>query len=163
MEVSTEKIWEFLKEVKDPEIPAIDVVEMGVVRDIKWKNNKLCIVITPTYSSCPAMKMIETSIVQTLHSKGILDVSIQTQLFPVWTTDWLNDSTRQKLKEYGIAPPGKEHSTDFLPFSQKLKPISCPFCNSTNTQLKSEFGSTLCKSLYYCKNCQQPFEYFKCI
>jgi ring-1,2-phenylacetyl-CoA epoxidase subunit PaaD len=160
MNWSKEKILELLKEVKDPEVPVLDIVELGVVRDVEFEDGNVRIVITPTYSGCPAMRAIEDEITATLLKNGIKNSSTRTIFSPPWTTDWMSDKTKNKLKEYGIAPPGK--TTAELVDLNTTTTI-CPFCNSENTELKSEFGSTACKSLHYCKECDQPFEHFKCL
>ncbi len=163
MTVSTNRIYEYLKEVHDPEIPVLNLIELGVVRDVKIEDGNVQIDITPTYSGCPAMKMMEEEIVSKLKSKGFHSVTVKQVYSPAWTTDWMTEEAKSKLKNYGIAPPGKVSAEDRNPFHHTPKPIACPYCDSQNTQLTSQFGSTACKSLYYCHNCQQPFEHFKCI
>jgi ring-1,2-phenylacetyl-CoA epoxidase subunit PaaD len=159
------EIWSWLEEVIDPEIPVLNVVEMGIVRDVLMDGDEVIVKITPTYSGCPAMNAIETEIRKKLREKGVETFSVRTDFKESWTTDWMTDHAKQKLKEYGIAPPGKtDDSRDFLTTlkgSQKIVP--CPFCDSMDTELQSEFGSTACKSQYYCNGCHQPFEHFKCI
>lgn len=160
-----DEIWSHLKEVIDPEIPVLNVVEMGIVRDVEWKDEECIVKITPTYSGCPAMNAIENEIRKKLHEKGIHTFRIITDFKESWTTDWMTDHAKKKLKEYGIAPPvGSTDSEDFLmnlKGSQKIVP--CPYCDSLETVLQSEFGSTACKAQYYCNGCEQPFEHFKCI
>ena len=160
MNWSKEKILELLTEVKDPEVPVLDIVELGVVRDVKFKDGNVSVLITPTYSGCPAMNTIENDIMAILHKNGIENITTKTVFSPPWTTDWMSEQTKNKLKAYGIAPPGR--TTAELVDLNTATTI-CPFCNSENTELKSEFGSTACKSLHYCKGCDQPFEHFKCI
>ncbi len=160
MNWSKEKILELLTEVKDPEVPVLDIVELGVVRDVEFKDGNVSVVITPTYSGCPAMNTIENDITATLLKNGIKNSSTRTIFSPPWTTDWMSDETKKKLKEYGIAPPGKT-TAELVDLNTAI--TICPFCNSENTELKSEFGSTACKSLHYCKECNQPFEHFKCL
>ncbi|TVR16976.1 MAG: phenylacetate-CoA oxygenase subunit PaaJ [Balneolaceae bacterium] len=163
--ISKEKIWSYLEEVSDPEIPVLNVVEMGIVREVHVSKNGINVVITPTYSGCPAMNAIEKDIALKLKAKGLENVAIITDFKEAWTTDWMTDGAKFKLKEYGIAPPEKtERDSDFLTNlkgSQKIVP--CPYCDSLNTELQSEFGSTACKSQHYCNDCKQPFEHFKCI
>lgn len=158
-------IWSYLEEVIDPEIPVLNVVEMGIVRDVEWQGDECIVKITPTYSGCPAMNAIENEIRNKLNEKGIDSYRIITDFKESWTTDWMTDHAKEKLKEYGIAPPlGSADSDDFLTNlkgSQKIVP--CPYCDSLETVLQSEFGSTACKSQYYCNGCEQPFEHFKCI
>lgn len=163
MNVSKEKIFEYLKEVADPEIPVINLVELGVVRDIHVENDHLQVDITPTYSGCPAMKMMEQEIVETLNTKGFDNVQVKTVYSPAWTTDWMSEETKRKMNEYGIAPPGKVSREDSNPFQRSERTVACPVCASEDTRLTSEFGSTACKALYHCNNCHQPFEHFKCI
>ena len=162
--ITKETIWNLLKEIPDPEVPAINIVELGVVREVIIHDDSLEIIITPTYSGCPAMKMIEEDIISTLKENGFENIKIKTIFSPPWTTDWMTDETKAKLKSYGIAPPDKLSKEELFPFlSEKKKILSCPYCNSENTVLQSQFGSTACKALYYCNNCQQPFEHFKCL
>ena len=158
-----EQIIEFLKEIPDPEIPVINIVELGIVRDIQISMDQISISITPTYMGCPAMKIIEDDIISILKSKGLMNIQIKTILSPSWTTDWISDEARNKLKGYGIAPPEKASEDKGYLFTKGLKTITCPHCNSTKTEMKSQFGSTACKALYICKACLEPFDYFKCI
>ncbi|MCX6169577.1 MAG: phenylacetate-CoA oxygenase subunit PaaJ [Ignavibacteriales bacterium] len=145
------EIINLLSEIYDPEIPVINIVEMGILRNAFYENEKLIIEITPTYSGCPAMKVIEDEILDLMHSNGYKNVEVKKSYLPAWTTDWMNLETKNKLREYGIAPP--ENRAD----------VECPFCGSSNTKLTSIFGSTACKSLHFCNSCVQPFERFKCI
>jgi ring-1,2-phenylacetyl-CoA epoxidase subunit PaaD len=161
--ISSEEILQILKQVKDPEVPVIDIVELGVVRNVLVEENNVQINITPTYSGCPAMQVIEQEIKDTLKKNGIENFSIKTIFSPAWTTDWLTDEAKQKLKDYGIAPPSgttEQHLNSFI--KGKFNPVQCPFCNSVNTRITSAFGSTACKALHFCNNCMQPFEEFKC-
>lgn len=158
-----QKIWDHLSEVLDPEVPVLNIAELGVLRDIEIDGEQLTVVITPTYSGCPAMKVIEDQIVSVLNEKGYQNIKIKTILSPAWTTDWLTDEAKQKLKKYGIAPPGKASVNKQFLFSEGLKIVACPQCGSENTEMKSQFGSTACKALYVCKNCLEPFDYFKCL
>lgn len=160
--ISLADIWRWLEEVPDPEIPVIHVVEMGIIRDVSLEEEKVVVTLTPTYSGCPAMQVIETDIRTALANKGVAHLEIRTVLSPPWTTDWLTDGAKEKLRAYGIAPP--PHSTDkrFL-LTGEIREIACPRCGSTQTQKISEFGSTPCKALYRCKACLEPFDYFKCL
>lgn len=158
----TKSILELLKNIPDPEIPVINIVEMGIVREVELIEDELNIKITPTYSGCPAMKAIEDEIVNELNAKGFEKVSVKKIYNPAWSTDWLTNEVKRKLKEYGIAPPEGKADDEFY-HDLITKPIECPYCNSKNTKLTSEFGSTACKSLHYCNECRQPFEHFKCI
>ena len=156
---SVESITEILSAINDPEVPAINIMELGIVRDIQLNDSEVSITITPTYSGCPAMKVIEDEIRRVCTENGLPTVSIKTIYSPAWTTDWIPESAKEKLKNYGIAPP---HMTDQSPLIQiELPNVQCPHCKSANTQLKSEFGSTACKSYYFCNTCRQAFEYFK--
>lgn len=154
-----------MKDVTDPEIPVLNIVEMGIVRDVQTESGSVTIRITPTYSGCPAMNAIENEIRKKLAEKGIDHYQVLTDYKESWTTDWMTDEAKRKLKEYGIAPPQiSENESDFLnnlKGSQKI--IPCPYCDSMDTYLESEFGSTACKSQFYCNECEQPFEHFKCI
>ena len=162
MNINEATIWNYLTEVLDPEVPVINVVELGVVRAIEVAGASVNITITPTYMGCPAMKTIEEDIETRLSREGIRDVKIKTILTPAWTTDWITKEAKEKLRAYGIAPP--EHSSadkNFL--SGKAKTVNCPLCGSSDTIMKSQFGSTACKSLFKCNHCLEPFDYFKCI
>lgn len=155
-------IWQLLDSIPDPEVPAISIVELGVVREINLEGSTVEVVMTPTYSGCPAMKMMEEAVKEKLSAEGY-QVGIRIIYKPAWTTEWLSDETREKLRAYGIAPPPKltfEHLHPLAPVSNEQ--VRCPFCNSTQTTLTSRFGSTACKALYYCESCRQPFEQFKC-
>jgi ring-1,2-phenylacetyl-CoA epoxidase subunit PaaD len=164
-QIPKEVIWSYLEEVIDPEIPVLNVVEMGIVRDVIVENESVTVKITPTYSGCPAMNAIELDIHKKLKEKGIDSFQVLTDYKESWTTDWMTGHAKKKLKVYGIAPPDKtvddEEFLTGLKNSQKI--IPCPYCDSTDTKLQSEFGSTACKSQYYCHGCEQPFEHFKCI
>jgi ring-1,2-phenylacetyl-CoA epoxidase subunit PaaD len=149
--------------VCDPEIPVLTIEDLGILRDVRMENNKVIIEITPTFTGCPAMKAIEEDISDALHAQGIVDFAVKLVLSPAWTTDWMSASGKQKLKEYGIAPPSQSTETHLASLmGGKRKPVQCPFCNSVQTRLTSPFGSTACKALHYCDDCRQPFEEFKC-
>lgn len=158
-----DQIWEFLSEIPDPEIPVITITELGVVRDIETSIEKTTITITPTYTGCPAMQLFEDEIIKILHEKGILNVEIKMVYAPAWTTAWMSDEAREKLRVYGIAPPVKGTEDKGILFKAGPKSVRCPKCKSDNTILKSQFGSTACKALYQCNECLEPFDYFKCI
>jgi len=163
-EITTEAILTYLQDVRDPEIPIMSVIDMAIVREVAVKEGRVIVFITPTYSGCPAMREIETAIKSHLNSKGFSDVRIITVLSPAWTTDWMTDEAKKKLKSSGIAPPqGKavDNLDPFLVISSE-RSIKCPYCDSTQTRLESEFGSTACKALYHCESCGTPFDYFKC-
>lgn len=159
--VDKERIWALMEEVFDPEVPVLTVVDLGVVRTIVEFNNSWEITITPTYSGCPAMKRIEDDIIEKLGEHGINNVMVEHVLSPAWTTDWLTESGKKKLKEYGIAPPVDEVDKSVLFADPPAVP--CPKCDSKNTKMISQFGSTSCKAHYQCQTCLEPFDYFKCL
>ena len=162
MNYSKEQIFELLDEVKDPEIPTISVVELGVVRHAVIENEKVRVVITPTYSGCPALQTMQDDILAKLKENDI-DAEIEFQLSPAWTTDWMDENAKQKLLDSQIAPPiGNAGEVNKL-FKVIESPaqIECPWCKSNNTDIISEFGTTACKALYKCNSCGQPFDYFK--
>jgi ring-1,2-phenylacetyl-CoA epoxidase subunit PaaD len=158
--VTATDIWQWLEEVPDPEVPVLSVVDLGVVRAVRLSGTSAEITITPTYSGCPAMQVIETGIRSKLAEKGIA-CTVTTVLSPAWTTDWLSESGKRKLREYGIAPPENEVDKSVL-FSEPTV-VPCPRCNSRNTRMVSQFGSTACKAHYQCNDCLEPFDYFKCL
>lgn len=158
---SKEEILKVLESVTDPEIPVLNVVEMGVVRDVK-AGEEVIVVITPTYSGCPAMDVIASDIRSRLEEAGITDVKVETQLSPPWTTDWLTDEAKKKLEDFGIAPPAVT-TADKKALMGQQETVKCPYCGSTNTVMKSAFGSTACKAFYQCNDCKEPFDYFKCL
>ena len=159
----TISILELLKNIPDPEIPVITIVDLGVLRKVEVLPNKVVITITPTYSGCPAMKLFEDEIKKTLTNKGIENISLKIVYSPAWTTDWINDAALEKLKKYGIVPPIKGTQDKGVLFQNGPNNVQCPQCGSKNTVLKSQFGSTACKALYQCNDCLEPFDYFKCI
>ena len=163
MKYSKEHILTLLSEIPDPEIPVITIIELGVIRDIEITNDStISLKITPTYSGCPAMKQIEDDVRKKLSENGFTNITINTIFSPPWTTDWITPEAKEKLRIYGIAPP--EHSTEDKSWlTGHSKTISCPRCKSKDTKLISQFGSTACKALYQCKDCLEPFDYFKCI
>lgn len=157
-----EHIWEWMKEVEDPEIPVLNVIDLGIVRNIAYEGETLVVTITPTYSGCPAMKTIETDIAEILEEYAVPHYRIDTVLAPAWTTDWMSDEGKLKLHQVGIAPPVGS-SADKSLLMGKIRTIRCPICGSEDTQMVSQFGSTACKALYKCENCLEPFDHFKCI
>ncbi len=152
MVLDKDYILDLLQNVTDPEIPVISVLDLGIVRDVIVSDDLVEVIITPTYSGCPAMLEIEKEINNALKKEGVSKLKITTVLSPAWTTEWMSEEGKRKLKEYGIAPPNPTNPED----------IQCPQCGSQNTQLVSEFGSTACKSLFKCNDCLEPFDYFKC-
>ena len=157
-----EQIWELLEAVKDPEIPVLSVIDLGVIRDIKMDSDAVEVIITPTYSGCPAMNAIEHDIRKALLEEGFENILITTVLSPAWTTDWLTEKGKQKLEAFGIAPPA-EKSANKYNLVGTGPVVRCPQCKSDNTALVSQFGSTACKAHYKCKDCLEPFDYFKCL
>lgn len=163
MNKDTAGIWKILDEVPDPEVPVLSIIDLGIVRDIVLhEGNNVEIVITPTYSGCPAMDVISMQIRMALLQNGYAQPKITTILSPAWTTDWMSDAGKQKLKAYGIAPPNAVPSVCDVELFQQDEAIECPRCNSYNTKMISRFGSTACKALYQCNDCKEPFDYFKC-
>ena len=154
-----------LNEVMDPEVPVLSVVELGIVRDVDVANDRVTVTVTPTYSGCPAMAVIERDIVDALRAHGVERVDIRTTYSPAWTTDWISAEAREKLRAYGIAPPGPAERDASLPVAigRRRPAVRCPYCGSAETELRSEFGSTACKAIHVCRGCQQPFEEFKAI
>ncbi len=159
--VSKEQIYNWLEEVSDPEIPVLSVIDLGVIRDAKNIDGEWLITITPTYSGCPAMKTMEEDILSKLKTKGIDTARVELVLAPAWSTDWLSENGRVKLREYGIAPP--EHEVDKSVLFAAPTIVPCPKCHSKNTRMVSQFGSTACKAMYQCNDCQEPYDYFKCL
>ena len=151
--------WNAAAQVVDPEIPVLTIADLGVLRDVTVTDGAVEVAITPTYSGCPAMNMIAVEIELALEREGIRNPKIRTVLSPAWTTDWMSGQGRQKLKEYGIAPPQAGSGRRALFGEQE---VACPQCGSVNTEVLSEFGSTSCKALWRCKACREPFDYFKC-
>ncbi len=154
-------IWEILQLVEDPEIPYLNVVEMGIVRDVRV-TPQIEVIITPTYSGCPAMKSIEEDIKEALAENGFPHALVTTVLAPAWTTDWMTDDALSKLRMNGIAPPERGASDKGL-LMGRIRDIACPRCFSKDTTMISQFGSTACKALYKCNDCLEPFDHFKCI
>ena len=158
---SVELIWTWLAEIPDPEIPVISLVDLGIIRQVKWQGDLLIVTITPTYSGCPATRVIQGDIEQHLLKCGITALQLQSQLTPVWTTDWISEAGREKLQHYGIAPP--QQAVSAVGNGTTGKRVICPRCESSNTRKVSQFGSTPCKASYQCNACLEPFEYFKCL
>jgi ring-1,2-phenylacetyl-CoA epoxidase subunit PaaD len=152
-------IWQVLEGVPDPEIPVVSLVEMGIVRDLEITDDgSVTVTITPTFSGCPALEVMKKDIVTCLRAKGIASVFVRVILSPPWTTDWITDDARAKLKTFGLAPPPK-HGGDFA--ISLFDPVACPYCGSENTSLRNNWGPTPCRMIFYCNHCQQPFEQFK--
>jgi len=148
------QVYKWLADVPDPEIPVLSILDLGIVRDVAVEDTpaiKVTVTLTPTYSGCPATEAIESDVLTALTGHGLDDVAINRVLSPAWTTDWISEEGREKLRRYGIAPPSRSRE------------IACPQCESLNTELVSEFGSTACKASWRCRECLEPFEYFKCL
>ena len=161
--VTRDEVFEVLSAVMDPEVPVLSVVELGILRDVSVDDSAITVTLTPTYSGCPAMHEIEGAIRRALLERGLGPVVIRTTYSPAWTTDWITPTARAKLEAYGIAPPGERGDDELVPLQRRVKSIRCPYCKSMNTERKSEFGSTACKAIWFCRNCAQPFEEFKAI
>ena len=155
LEPDKKMIYDFLEEIKDPEVPVLSIIDLGIVRDVKWNEDELEVTITSTYTGCPAMDMIAADIKTRLNTLGFKKIKLIQTLSPPWSTDWMSEEGKRKLKEYGIAPPDKK-------FTIPKDGVECPHCHSNKTKLISEFGSTACKALYQCSDCREPFDYFKC-
>ena len=160
---SRQELLAILDEVKDPEVPVVSVVELGIVRDVAATEAGVEVTITPTYSGCPAMREIESDIRQALAAHGLGPVEIRVVYSPPWTTDWIGPLAKAKLEAYGIAPPGVVERDELVSLERRAPRVRCPFCKSLDTERKSEFGSTACKSIWFCRSCRQPFEEFKAI
>ncbi|WP_262267969.1 1,2-phenylacetyl-CoA epoxidase subunit PaaD [Microvirga yunnanensis] len=160
-----DQIRDWLGDVPDPEVPAVSVMDLGIVRDVQWQDGELVVAITPTYSGCPATSVIAFEIEAALRARGIDRLRIERRLSPPWTTDWITQEGRRRLEAYGIAPPAESAGgpSPFDRFLRKPLTIACPRCRSENTDRVSEFGSTPCKAQYRCRDCLEPFDYFKCI
>lgn len=161
--LSPDEVYGVLNTVMDPEVPVISVVELGIVRDVAIQNEAVTITITPTYSGCPAMHEIEADIRTALLARGVRDVQVKLVLSPAWTTDWIGPEAREKLRAYGIAPPGRAEPQGLITLTRARAPVPCPFCGSSDTRLQSEFGSTACKAIHVCHSCRQPFDEFKAL
>ncbi len=158
----SQSIWNYLEEIKDPEVPVLSIVDLGIVRDVSIDDQRVVVTITPTYTGCPAMDMIAASIKMELMARGFADVLVKFVISPAWTTDWMTEKGKQQLKEYGIAPPNPRQQICNDKLFAPDEAVQCPQCESWHTHRISEFGSTACKALYQCDDCKEPFDYFKC-
>jgi ring-1,2-phenylacetyl-CoA epoxidase subunit PaaD len=158
-----EEYWKALGEVLDPEVPVLSVTDLGIVRDVREENGTVVVDITPTYSGCPAMRVIEHDITEALCRAGARHVRVNTIFQPVWTTDWISPDARERLRAYGIAPPtgAAAVATGMIQLERRAAIVPCPRCGSRRTEQRSEFGSTACKALWFCNDCAEPFEFFK--
>ncbi|HTJ94330.1 MAG TPA: 1,2-phenylacetyl-CoA epoxidase subunit PaaD [Pararobbsia sp.] len=170
--LDTASVWRVLDTVLDPEVPVVSIRELGIVRDVQCEAERVDVVLTPTYSGCPATEMIEAAVREALAQAGYASVTVSHRRAPAWTTDWITDEGRRKLREYGIAPPSGGAVHDGSPEALRTvrvigrrafapDVVACPRCRSEHTECLSAFGSTACKSLYRCRACLEPFEYFK--
>lgn len=167
---TTDQIWEWLSKVPDPEIPVISLTDLGIIRSVNWEGDTLVVAVTPTYSGCPATSIINLDIEKALHDHGIGKLRLDRRLSPPWTTDWISEAGREKLRAYGIAPPIDGTAADGRLDARVARMagnsnlvITCPHCGSNHTEKVSQFGSTPCKASYRCADCLEPFDYFKCI
>jgi ring-1,2-phenylacetyl-CoA epoxidase subunit PaaD len=160
--ITVDNCWTYLDEVADPEVPVLSIIDLGIVRDLFVDSaiGSVRVVITPTYSGCPAMDVIAIQIRMCLLSKGAKQVLVENQISPSWTTDWMTEKGKEKLEAYGIAPPKRKSSNLLALFEEDT--VTCPKCKSDDTVLTSQFGATSCKALYKCNHCKEPFEHFKC-
>lgn len=170
---SVDQVWVWLAAIEDPEIPVISIVDLGIVRDVRWETvdekGECVVTITPTYSGCPATHVIADSVAQALRRRGIDRVRLEQRIAPAWTTDWMSEDGKRKLRNYGIAPPigratEQRVRAEDIGRGGRRSPVglTCPRCGSTEVSPTSEFGSTPCKALYRCRSCLEPFDYFKC-
>ena len=161
-----ERAWQVLGDVLDPEVPALSICDLGIVREVRDEGGRLTVVLTPTYSGCPATEVIERSVIDAIEAAGLGPATVALQRAPAWTSDWIGAEGRRKLREYGIAPPGRcdapaDASQPIRIVGRRADAVACPHCGSARTERLSAFGSTACKALYRCVACREPFEYFK--
>jgi ring-1,2-phenylacetyl-CoA epoxidase subunit PaaD len=162
-EIDKATIYSYLEEIKDPEVPVLSIIDLGMVRDVILHNDdEMEVVITPTYTGCPALDVISMNIRIMLSTLGFKQIKITEVLSPAWTTDWMSEEGKRKLKKYGIAPPNPKQQVCSYKLFEADEAVQCPNCDSYHTHRISEFGSTSCKALYKCDDCQEPFDYFKC-
>lgn len=161
-EAIRQQAWDAASRVPDPEVPVVTVADLGILREVRVEADGTPVaMVTPTYSGCPATKMIEEEVEAALHKAGLETARVETILSPAWTTDWISNEGREKLRAYGIAPPQKSSNSKRALFGETS--VACPHCGSSHTERVSEFGSTPCKALYRCADCREPFDYFKCL
>lgn len=170
---SVDQVMAWLDQIEDPEIPVISIVDLGIVRGVRWRQDdeggEWIVTITPTYSGCPATHVIAGSVIERLAERGLRRVRLETRIAPAWTTDWMSEDGKRKLRAYGIAPPAgpaAQQTISIADITRSPRPAparpDCPRCGSTDVELTSQFGSTPCKALYRCKACREPFDHFKC-
>lgn len=163
---SRDELFRILATVMDPEVPVLSVVDLGIIRDVEVTDDEVIVAVTPTYSGCPAMRTIEEDIVRALEAHGVRSARVRTVYDPAWTTNWLSPDAKRRLEEYGIAAPPRVSPAgsaleELVPIRPRAAVVVCPYCTSADTTLRSVFGSTACKSIYFCNACRQPFELFK--
>lgn len=161
MTLTQEAVWQALAVVPDPEIPVVSITDMGMVRDVTLEDERVIVTFTPTFSGCPALQVIENSIAEAVQALGCSDVEVRSVLTPPWTTDWINEDARERLREYGIAPPAPATESSLIQLD--MAPVACPRCSSYDVRMTASFGSTLCKRLFVCNACKEPFEGFKSV
>lgn len=158
--ISSERIWQALAAIPDPEIPVVSITDMGMVRDVQVEGERVTVTFTPTFSGCPALHVIRDNIGAAVRELGVQSVEVKSTLTPPWSTDWINEDARERLRQYGIAPPAP---TGEGLITLEPEPTRCPRCGSLNVRMTASFGSTLCKRLYVCESCKEPFEGFKSV
>jgi ring-1,2-phenylacetyl-CoA epoxidase subunit PaaD len=156
--LTAEEVWQLLDQVSDPEIPAVSVLDLGLIRSLGVTDVCIKITMTPTFAGCPAVEVMRAAITERLQAAGAQEVEVRLVLHPPWSTDWITAQGRQKLKAFGLAPP-PVHAGRLEAVLDA--PTTCPYCSSRNTERKNDFGSTLCRAIYVCRDCRQPFEGFK--
>jgi ring-1,2-phenylacetyl-CoA epoxidase subunit PaaD len=156
--LTAEEVWQLLDQVKDPEIPVVSVVDLGLIRSVGIAGSSIHIIMTPTFTGCPALEVMRSAIVERLQAAGAQEVAVRLTLRPPWSTDWITSQGRQNLEKFGLAPP-PVHAGRLEAVLDA--PTACPHCSSLNTERKNDFGSTLCRAIYVCRDCRQPFEGFK--
>ena len=161
-QIDKQTIYSYLEEINDPEVPVLSIIDLGIVRDVVMHKDEIEVIITPTYTGCPAMDMIAGTIKIELATLGFKKVKVTQALSPAWTTEWMSEEGKRKLKAYGIAPPNPKQQVCDQKLFAAAEAVQCPRCDSYHTHRISEFGSTACKALYQCDDCKEPFDYFKC-
>jgi ring-1,2-phenylacetyl-CoA epoxidase subunit PaaD len=159
--VNRDEVLRILGQVMDPEVPVLSVVELGIIRDVRVRDDGVTVTITPTYSGCPAMRTMEQDMRAALAGQGIGDVTFETVYAPAWTSDWIPPEAKEKLRRFGIAPPAPAEPGGLITLTRRAPAVACPYCGSHNTERRSEFGSTACKAIHFCNACRQPFDEFK--
>jgi ring-1,2-phenylacetyl-CoA epoxidase subunit PaaD len=160
--ISVTQVWSILEKIMDPEVPVLSITDLGIVREVHLEDDAVQVTITPTYTGCPAMDVISMNIKMELLAHGFKKITVRQTLSPAWTTDWMSEQGKTRLKEYGIAPPNPKQQVCKEELFAADEAVQCPHCQSWHTRRISEFGSTACKSLHQCNDCLEPFDYFKC-